>query len=98
VAPVSGPSQITAAKSAGLHETDTPVVHRIEGDNQAGLAHRLTQQWALAGISFQGLTMAVIGEKFIGYVAFDTVADANKAAAILAEQGSLKVGEQVTHS
>jgi hypothetical protein len=88
VAPVTGPSQVRAARAAGLAETDAPVVRRIEGDNQAGLAHRLTQQWALAGISFHGLTMAVLNNRFVGYAAFDTIADANRAAQILADLGS----------
>jgi hypothetical protein len=89
VAPVTGPNQVRAARTAGLSEAAYPVVRRIEGDNEAGLAHRLTQQWALASISIQGLTMAVLGNKFIGYVAFDSVADANRAAQILAEVGSV---------
>ena len=88
VAPVTGPSQVRAARSAGLTETNNPVVLRVEGDNQAGLAHRVTQQWALAGLSFQGMTMAVIGDQFVGYVSFDTVADANRAAAILGDEGA----------
>jgi len=122
VAPVTGPTQVRAAREAGLTETFTPVVHRLEGDNQAGLAHRVTQQWAVAGISLQGLTMAVLhriegdnqaglahrltqawelanislqgmtlavlGGKFVGYVAFDTPADANRAAQILADLGT----------
>jgi hypothetical protein len=85
VAPVTGPTQVRAARAAGLNEADTPVLRRIEGDNEPGLTHRLTQQWALTGISFHGLTMAVLGTKFIGYVAFDSVIDANRAAQILAE-------------
>jgi len=85
VAPVTGPTQVRAARSAGLIETHDPIVRRIEGDNQAGLAHRLTQQWAIAGISFQSLTMAVLQDKFVGYAAFDTVSDANRAAQILAD-------------
>jgi hypothetical protein len=88
VAPVTGAAQVRAARTAGLAEVDAPVVRRIEGDNQAGLAHRLTQEWALAGISLQGLTMAVVGNKFVGYAAFDSVADANKAAQILADLGN----------
>ncbi|HVS39995.1 MAG TPA: amino acid-binding ACT [Gemmataceae bacterium] len=88
VAPVTGPLQVRAARSAGLAETNDPVVLRVEGDNQAGLAHRVTQQWSLAGLSFQGMTMAVIGDKFIGYVSFDTIADANRAAAILGDEGA----------
>ncbi len=87
VAPVTGAAQVRAAKAAGLGETDALIVRRIEGDNQAGLAHRLTQQWALAGISLQALTMAVLADKFVGYAVFDSVADANRAAQILADLG-----------
>jgi hypothetical protein len=88
VAPVSGAAQVRAARTAGMTETDTPVVRRIEGDNEAGLVHRLTQQWAIAGISFHSLMMTVLGNKFVGYVAFDTVDDANRAAQILADLGA----------
>jgi hypothetical protein len=88
VAPVTGPAQVRAAKAAGLHEVDYPVVRRIEGDNLAGLAHHLTQQWAKAGISLQGFTMAVLSNKFVGYVSFDAVQDANRAAQILADLGT----------
>jgi len=88
VAPVTGPSQVRAARNAGLAEVPTPVVRRIEGDNAAGLAHRLTLQWAEAGITLQGLMLAVVGSKFVGYASFDTVEDANRAAQILADLGS----------
>jgi hypothetical protein len=89
VAPITGPMQVRAARAAGLVETDTPVVLRVEGDNQAGLAHRLTQQWALAGLSLHGLMMSVLGNKFVGYASFDTVADSNRAAAILGDLGAV---------
>lgn len=88
VAPVTGPTQVRAAKAAGFHETGSPIVRRIEGDNEAGLAHRLTQQWSMAGINLHGLTMTVVGHKFVGYATFDSVADANRAAQILADLGT----------
>lgn len=88
VAPVTGPAQVRAARAAGLAEVHDPVVLRVEGDNQAGLAHRLTQQWAMAGINLQGLSMSVLGGKFVGYASFDSVHDANRAAQILADIGS----------
>jgi hypothetical protein len=88
VAPVTGATQVRAARAAGLTEVSSPVLRRIEGDNEAGLAHRLTQQWALAGISLQALSMAVLGGKFVGYAAFDTVEAANRAAQILADLGT----------
>jgi hypothetical protein len=87
VAPLTGPSQLRAARAIGLSETHDPIVLRVEGDNQAGLAHRLTKQWAMAGVSLQGLTMSVLGGKFVGFAAFDTVEDANKSAQILADLG-----------
>jgi hypothetical protein len=90
IAPVSGQEQIRAAKTAGLHEVMTPVIIRVEGDDESGLAHRLTHEWALAGISFQGLTMSVVNKKFVGYAAFDDSEDANRAATILATVGSAK--------
>ena len=88
VAPVSGAAAIKAARQGGLHEVEFPIVLRVEGDNEAGLAHRLTAQWARENLSLHGLTMSVLGQKFVGYVQFDSVADANRAAAILGDLGS----------
>jgi hypothetical protein len=93
VAPVTGPMAVRAARSAGLHEANAPIVLRVEGDNAAGLGHRLTQQWAVEGLSLHGLMMSVLGEKFVGYVSFDSVADANRAAAILGDLGSVTSAE-----
>jgi hypothetical protein len=93
IAPISGPLVVKAAKSAGLHEVDSPIVLRVEGDNSAGLAHRLTNQWAVEGLSLHGLMMSVLSEKFVGYVSFDTVGDANRAAAILGDLGSATSAE-----
>ena len=90
IAPVSGADQVRAAKSVGLHEVMSPVIIRVEGDDESGLAHRLTHDWAIAGISFQGLTMSVVGNRFVGYAAFDSSEDANRAATILAMIGSIK--------
>lgn len=88
IAPVTGPSAVRAARAAGLAEVQNPVVLRVEGDNQAGLAHRLSQHWAAAEINLQGLTISVLGSKFVGYAAFDNSDDANRAAQILADIGS----------
>jgi len=88
VAPLRTNSEITAAKSVGLHEVGEPIVMRVEGDDKSGLGGRLTQAWELAGINLHGLVMSVIGGRFVGYATFDTVADANKAATLLAELGT----------
>ena len=88
VAPLQGAKQLAAAKTAGLTEAREPIVMRVEGDDKAGLSGRLTQTWEMAGINLHGLVMSVVGGKFVGYVTFDTVLDANKAATILAELGT----------
>jgi predicted amino acid-binding ACT domain protein len=88
VAPLKTSAEIAAAKSAGLHEVGEPIVMRVEGDDKSGLGGRLTQAWEMAGINLHGLVMSVIGGRFVGYATFDSVADANKAATLLAELGT----------
>ena len=79
VAPIVGADQTKAAKAAGMHEVNDPIVMRVEGDNTGGLAARLKHEWATANINLHGAILAVLGTKFIGYITFDTVEDANKA-------------------
>jgi hypothetical protein len=86
VAPVIGAEQIKAAKAAGMNEVTDPIVMHIVGDNTAGLAFRLKHHWAKAGISLHGAIMTVMNGKFVGYITFDSVEDANRAASILAEE------------
>lgn len=88
VAPLTSADQIKAAKHVGMHEVHDPVVIRVEGDNEAGLAYRLTREWAKASISFTGLSMVVMNGKFVGYAAFDSSHDSNRAAEILADLGT----------
>jgi hypothetical protein len=88
VAPLHGNGEIAAVRSTGMHEVSEPIVMRVEGDDKAGLGGRVTQAWEMAGINLHGLVMSVSGGKLIGYATFDTVADANRAATILAELGT----------
>ncbi|MBA4066017.1 MAG: amino acid-binding ACT [Isosphaera sp.] len=88
VAPLHGNGEIAAARAAGMHEVSEPIVMRVEGDDKAGLSGRLTQAWEMAGLNLHGLVLSAIAGKFLGYATFDTVADANRAATILAELGT----------
>ena len=88
VAPLTTQAQITAAKAVGLHEVQEPIVMRVEGDDKAGLAGRLTVAWEKAGINLHGMVMSVFHGKFVGYLTFDSVTDGNNAATILAELGT----------
>ena len=88
IAPITGAKEFTAAKAAGMHEVPEPIVMRVEGDDAKGLSGHLTQAWEIAGINLHGLVMSVLNGKFVGYVTFDSVADGNRAATLLAEIGT----------
>jgi predicted amino acid-binding ACT domain protein len=88
VAPLTAQSHVTAAKAAGLKEVQEPIVMRVEGDDKAGLARKLTTAWEMAGLNLHGMVLSSFHGKFVGYVTFDTPTDANKAATILAEIGT----------
>ena len=95
VAPVNSPEIEKAAREVGFHEVHEPIVMRLEGDNGAGLAFELTREWAKAGINLHGTTLAVLDDRFVGYVTFDSVQDANHAATILAQLGTRQVQQAV---
>jgi hypothetical protein len=56
---------------------------RVEGGNKAGTAARMTRALAEAGVSFRGLSAMAVGTKFVGYIALDSAADADRAAKAL---------------
>ena len=101
-APAPAVSRTQEEPSAPV-ETEEQVVHSLAEDSveardglvtlpaviaRADLTRQLLRAWAKAGISFQGLTMIVVNGKFVGYAAFDTVKDSNRAAEILADLGT----------
>src|SRR5262245_66619376 len=49
VAPLHGNGEGAAARAAGLHEVNEPIVMRAEGDDKKGPGGRLTQAWELPG-------------------------------------------------
>jgi hypothetical protein len=83
VAPVKGKKVVAAATATGFTRALDIAALRVEGGNKAGSAARMTRALADAGISFRGLSAAAIGRKFVGYVAFDNAADAERAAKVL---------------
>lgn len=80
---IKGTKASRAAASAGLSKTTALAALRIEGPNKAGICYQMTCQLAEAGINMRGLSAAVIGRKCVMFLAFDSAADANKAARLL---------------
>jgi hypothetical protein len=84
---VKGTKITKAAESAGLTKTTDLAALRVEEPNKPGGCHKLTRLLADAGISLRGLSAAVIGAKCATFVAFDSEADADRAAKVLRGAG-----------
>jgi len=83
VTPVKGAAQLRAAKRAGFRKARSLHSVRIEGQDRPGLGAKLTGALADARINLRGLSAAAIAKRCVVHVAFDTSADAAKAASIL---------------
>jgi len=81
--PLKGSAQIGAAKKAGFEKTKSLHSLRVEGPDQPGLGAKMTQALAQAGINLRGLSAAAIGPRCVVHLAFDSTADATKAARLL---------------
>jgi len=83
VTPLKGAAQIGAAKKAGFEKTKSLHSLRVEGPDRPGLGAKMTQAMAQAGVNLRGLSAAAIGQRCVVHLAFDSTADAAKAARLL---------------
>jgi len=83
VTPLRGDREIEAATEEGFNVSSHLHSVRVEGQNEPGLAARLTQKVGQAGLNLRGFSGAVIGTQFVLHLAFDTEEMANKALAVL---------------
>ena len=83
LAPLKNASQTRAAKKARLKRATGMHSLRVVGPDRPGLGAKITNALAEAGINMRGLSAAALSRKSVVYFAFDSAADANKAARIL---------------
>lgn len=83
LAPVTGSKPVKAAIGAGLAKSVDLAALRVEGPNKAGTGYEMTRLLANAGINLRGISASVIGRKFVAFLAFDSAADADRAAKLL---------------
>lgn len=83
LAPIEGAAQQKAAKAIGLAKAANLYALRVEGGDKPGVGACITRTIAAAGINLRGLSAVALGKKFVCYIAFDTAADARKAARLL---------------
>jgi hypothetical protein len=83
VTPLRGDAQGEAGAKAGFAVADSLHSVRVEGENKPGIGAQITRKLADAGVNLRGLSAAVVGERFIMYLALDTADDAEKAMGLL---------------
>ena len=87
--PVTGKRVTSAAEQAGLAASSIPTL-LVEGDNKPGLAHKIAQAVADAGVTLTFLVAQVLGKRFVATVGFETEADAKKAAGLIKKAASVQ--------
>lgn len=83
VTPIKGAAGKRAAERAGFQKTGSMHTVQIEGTDKAGRAAALTKALADGGLNLRGVSGAVLGTKFIAYIALDTETDAAEAVRLL---------------
>jgi hypothetical protein len=83
ISPLKGKRATDAARNAGLTMASDIGTLKVEGADQPGLGGRITQAIADANINLKGVSAAVIGNKFVAYLGFNSEADATRAMAAL---------------
>ena len=81
--PLTGRKQLAAARKAGLRKTKSLHSLCVEAPDKAGLGAKMTAALSEAGINLRGLSAMSIGRRCKVYIAFDTTAEAAKAARLL---------------
>ncbi len=88
VTPIRGDKEVKAASTLGFNLTNSVDALSIEGDNKPGAAARLTGLIADAGINVRGLSLAVIGTRYMAYIGFDSHNDAEAAVNVIQKAGA----------
>jgi hypothetical protein len=83
VTPFKGKKVLAAARAGGFHETERVATLKIEGPDRPGMGLRIARAVGDAGLSLRGMSAAVLGAKFVCYLAFDSEADAKQATGAL---------------
>ena len=81
--PIKGSAQEKAARRVGFKKTKSLCGLRVVCVDKPGLAVKLARLISDASINLRGFSAAAIGKRAIFYLAFDSVADVNKAARCL---------------
>ena len=91
ISPLRGDKEVRAASTLGFAISSSIAAVRVEGENEPGVAARLTDLIADAEINMRGFSGAVVGNRYVAYIGFDSPQDANRAASIIEEAEAVVV-------
>jgi len=83
VTPLRGDAELKAASEVGFSAINRLHSVRVEGENQAGIAGKITDKLARRGINLRGFSGTVIGKRFVLHLAFDTLEHQEKAMQVI---------------
>lgn len=83
VTPLRGDQEIDAATEEGFAVSSHLHSVRVEGQNEPGIAARITRKVGEAGLNLRGFSGALIGTQFVLHMAFDTADSARDAIRLL---------------
>jgi hypothetical protein len=87
--PVSGRKMMAAAVAAGLADAAIPTI-LVEGDNKPGVAHKIAQTIADAGVDMSFFVAQAIGRRYSAVIGFSNGADAKRAASLIKKAAGTK--------
>lgn len=79
---VAGKKSAAAAGASGLTPSFIPTL-LVEGDDKPGLAHKIAQAIADAGVDLSFFVAQAVGRRYAAVIGFTNEADAKKAAGII---------------
>ena len=88
VTPIRGDREVKAASTLGFSLTNSVSAVCVEGENKPGVGALLTGLIADAGINVRGISMAVLGTRFVAYIGFDGASDAETAIGVIQDVGA----------
>jgi hypothetical protein len=83
ITPLRGDAEIEAATELGFSVTNSLHSLCVQGQNEPGIAAKLADKVAGAGINLRGMSAAALGSQFVVHFAFDTEEDRTRANAVL---------------
>ena len=83
VTPISGATQIRAAKKAAFRKSKRLHTLRVEGSDKPGMGAKISRAIADEGINLRGFSAAAIGRKFVCHIALDKKEDVTRVRRVL---------------